>query len=345
MRRMNAGCGDSFLRISRALRWLALAALLSGAVVARQGSVGAQAGGAREPLARRHDMRVILDTDIGDDIDDAYALSLLLSSPGVKLEGVCTVHAAVEQRARLARKLLTLAGAKDVPVIIGLPGTGDADAMPNQAPWAADTDVSACGKDPVAFTAERAAAAPGQIHLLAIGPLTNLGGLFRKHPEAAKQLASVTVMGGSIHSGYGRRDAPEAEYNIRCDPQAARAVVESGANLTLVPLDVTMSTRLTDGHLDRISRSRAPLARAMAALLPLWRGGSSSNPVLHDPLAAALLMDPGLGKTTEMRVEVTDDGMTRPVEGGRPNAKVCLDVDAGRFFDFFLSRLTGSGGS
>jgi len=288
--------------------------------------------------------RMILDTDIGDDIDDAYALSLLLSSPGVQLEGVCTVHGAVEQRARLARKLLRAAGREDIPVIIGLTGGGDPAAMPNQASWAVEMDVARCARDPVAFMAERVAASPGEIHLLAIGPLTNLGALFRAHPEIAKKIASLVVMGGSVHKGYSRTDAPEPEYNIRCDPAAARVVMNSGADITLVPLDVTMTTRLSDEQLVRIADSQAPLAQAMTALLPLWRRGGSHNPVLHDPLAAALLLDPGLGRMQSMRIEVADDGMTRPVEGAGPNARVCLEVDAARFFQFFLSRLTGASG-
>ena len=285
-------------------------------------------------------IRVIYDTDIGDDIDDAYALSLLLSSPEVQLEGVCTVHGPVERRARIARKLLAAAGREDVPVIVGLAGRGDTNAVPNQGPWAGEMDVTMCARDPVKFVADRVAATPGKIHLLAVGAQTNVGTLFRTHPQVARQLASVVVMGGSVYRGYSRADAPQAEHNIRCDPQAARAVVQAGADLTLVPLDATMATRLSDDQLKRIADSKAPLAKAMTELLPLWRGGSTNNPVLHDPLAAALLIKPDLGRIREMHIEVTDEGMTEPVERGTPNAKVCLEVDAVRFFDLFLSRLT-----
>jgi len=288
--------------------------------------------------------RVILDTDIGDDIDDAYALAFLLSSPDVQLEGVCTVHGAVEQRARLARKLLRVAGREDVPVIIGLTGGGDPSAMPNQAPWASDTEISTCGRDPVGFVGDRVAASPGQIYLAAIGALTNVGALLRDRPRTAKQLAGLFVMGGSIYRGYSVADRPQAEYNIRCDPAAARTVFAAGANLTLVPLDVTMSTRLSDEHMKRIGESQAPLARALTALLPLWRKASGHNPILHDPLTAAMVVNPTLCATRNMRIEVADDGMTQPVEGGKPNARVCLQVDAERFFEFYLSRLLGGAG-
>jgi len=288
--------------------------------------------------------RVILDTDIGTDIDDAYALSFLLSSPDVQLEGICTVHGAVEQRARLARKLLRMAGRQDIPVIVGLAGGGDPAAMPNQAPWAADTEIAMCARDPVAFVADRLAASPGQIHLLAIGPLTNVGALFRAHPQAARQAAGLVIMGGSVYKGYSRRDAPEAEYNIRCDPAAARVVMKSGADIALVPLDVTMTTRLSDEQLKMIGDSQLPLAKAMTALLPLWRQGKTHNPILHDPLAAALLLDASLGTMRAMHIEVADDGMTLPVEDGRTNARVCLEVNAARFLELFMSRLTGPPG-
>jgi len=286
--------------------------------------------------------RVILDTDIGDDIDDAYALSFLLSSPEVQLDGVCTVHGAVEARARIALKLLRQAGREDVPVIIGLAGPGDAQALPNQAPWAQEMDGGNCRRDFVEFMAEAAAASPGEVHLLAIGPLTNVGCIFRQRPETAKMLAGLIVMGGSVYRGYGGKDAPQAEYNIRCDPEAARAVLESGADITLVPLDATAALELSDEQLRRIAHSEAPLAKAMTELLPLWRAHSGHNPILYDPFTAALLIDPSLGRLKKMGIQVTDEGMTRPAQTSRSSARVCVESDAERFFEFLMSRLIGS---
>jgi inosine-uridine nucleoside N-ribohydrolase len=149
-------------------------------------------------------------------------------------------------------------------------------------------------------------------------------------------------MGGSVYGGRRGSCSPQAEYNIRCDPEAARGVFESGADITVAPLDATATLELSDERLGRIARSASPLAKAMTELLPLWRAHSRHNPILYDPFAAALLIDPSLGRMEKMGIQVTDSGMTRPAQAGRSSARVCLEAHEERFFEFFMSRLTAS---
>ena len=283
--------------------------------------------------------RIILDTDIGDDIDDAYCLSLILSSPELALEGVITVYGPVDRRAQIARKLLRLAGRDEITVMPGLCSGGDHQVVPNQHPWAADEEAP--GGDGVAFALQKILENPGEISLLCIGALSNAAALLDADPGVAGALKRVVVMGGSVYRGYGAGQGPVAEYNIRCDAAAARTVFQKARNLQVGPLDITASAVLRPEHLEAIAASPRPLARAMAELLPYWQEGDPQRrPCLHDPLVAALMIRPSFARGRPLRIEVSDDGMTVPAQGD-PNAFVYLDPDLEPFFRFFVSRLAG----
>jgi inosine-uridine nucleoside N-ribohydrolase len=280
--------------------------------------------------------RIILDTDIGDDIDDAYALSMLLNAPEFTLEGVVTVHGAVDRRAQMARKLLRLAGRDDIPCLPGRSGQGDPEAVPNQTRWA--QDEKAPRGDGGAFIAETLLASPGEISLAAIGAYTNVAAALAVD-GVAKAVKRIFLMGGSVRRGYGS-PTPEAEYNVKCDPAAAQRVLDlAPGKIHLVPLDVTARALLTPAQLAQIAASERPLARATTEILPYWRGDRTDiMPCLHDPLCCALMVRPEFCRGQMLRLEVTADGMTREI-AGRPNAFVFLEPDLGPFFPFFMQRL------
>jgi purine nucleosidase len=286
--------------------------------------------------------RIILDTDIGDDIDDAYCLSLILSCPEFKLEGVVTVHGPVGRRAQIARKLLRVAGRTDVAVFPGRSGRGDADRAPNQHPWAQDEPPP--GGDGIRFMLGKILDEPGQISVLAIGALTNVAAVLDADPRAAGAIKSVFIMGGSVYRGYNGSETPVAEYNIKCDPAAARTVFANAKNLHVAPLDANALAYLRPEHLQAIAASERPLARAMAQLLPLWQGGNAARrPCLFDPMTAALMIQPGFARGRMMRLEVTDDGMTVPADG-ESNAFVYLEPQIEAFLGWYVERLAGKGG-
>jgi inosine-uridine nucleoside N-ribohydrolase len=289
--------------------------------------------------------KIILDTDIGDDIDDAFALALAASSPELKLLGVTTVHGPTEKRARIARKLLNEAGASDVPVIPGFHGCGSEDHEPNQASWAAQQGLRPPAQAAVDYILQELEQAPGEITVVAIGPLSNIARCIETEAAIFSHVAELVIMGGSVRKGYGGASRPEVEYNIGCDPAAARRVFQSGGappagiKLTVVPLDATGVLQLPAEHIRALESSDAALAHAVTQLLRLWQSPQHRLPVLHDPLAVATVFDRSIGRFQPMSLEVTGDGLTVARAGVAPNAAVCLEADARRLFDLTIGRI------
>jgi purine nucleosidase len=290
--------------------------------------------------------RIILDTDIGDDIDDAFALALAIASPELELVGVTTVHGPVEKRARIARKLLNWAGKAEIPVIPGFAGCGAPDREPNQAGWATGTGLQPPAQGAVDCLLQAIADAPGEITVVAIGPLSNVAKCLEEEPAIGVKMAELIVMGGSVRRGYAGAPEPVAEYNIACDVEAAIRVLDSGARLTVVPLDATGTLMLPDRYLGLLRESTGPLARALTELLPRWQAEGRMRPVLHDPLAVGVAFNRGLGRFDPMRLEVTGDGLTVAIAGGAPNASVCVEADAEALFALVAGRISAyMGGS
>lgn len=299
---------------------------------------------------------VILDTDIGTDVDDCLALAMLLGSPEIDLVGVTTVYGDVATRARMTRKLLSLRERDDIPVVEGM-----ADPLMQNRPvfWPGhegvglleEGDEERFGTSPdqhaVDYLVERVMSRPGEIHALAIGPLTNIAAALRREPAFAGNVAHLTVMGGYIAPWAGGREP--AEHNIRCDPEAARVVFASGAPISLVPLDVTLKTVITLEGVATIRAVRTPFHEAVADQVALYpeferRGGQT---FLHDPLAAAAMMRPDLLEWHELAVDVElagrlTTGMTvarQPGQETPATARVAMGVDAVAVEQFIIERI------
>ncbi len=279
---------------------------------------------------------VILDTDIGTDIDDAFALALIINSPEFELLGVTTVSGDTVARARIAAKMLWEAGRKwrQVPVVAGMPGPKQ-DI--NQAPWANNfVGPQLLKESAVDFMRSKFHRYPGQITLIAIGELTNVAALIKADPLAAKRIKRISIMGGSIARGYEPGSKPDAEWNIKSNPGAAQVVFSSGIPITMAPLDVTAMLQLDAAARSRIFNQNTPVTGALAALYHLW---NHETPTLFDPMAVALVLDPALCQTKDLAVEVDDQGFTRVAEGKPANATAGLSTDPARFFEFYLSRV------
>lgn len=283
---------------------------------------------------------IILDTDIGSDVDDAFALALILRSPEFDLLGVTTVSGNTQARARLAAKMLWEAGRPDVPVAAGEPGK----TLPiEQTRWAEGfASPAQVPQRAVDFLKAQIGRRPGDLTLVAIGPLTNVAALLKQEPGAAKKIKRLALMGGSIAHGYGKDLKPAAEYNIAQDPEAAQTVFCSGARILMVPLDVTAMLQLDDAARHRIFTGLTPLTNALTLLYHLW---NHPTPTLFDPMAVAMLVEPGLCETQELAIEVDVKGFTRAVAGKRSNASVALKTDAARFLEFYLRRIAPVAGS
>ncbi len=284
--------------------------------------------------------RIILDTDIGDDIDDALALAVALHSPEVELHGVTTVFKNAPRRAVLARHLLQTFGRKKIPVIAGCskpllqpfePGLGSQfqmleDDVWNESGHAVDFIVQAARVDEEPDP-------ENLLTLVPIGPLTNIAVALAREPELIPRVR-IVLMGGQWSK-------PAAEWNIVCDPEAAAIVFNSGAEISMVGLDVTMRCCLEAAHIETIAQKAGASAKLLSELIRLWQRDSQHAPVLHDPLALLTLFDDCV-KFEDKRIEVAlcgeERGRTIIVED-EPNARVAVDVDAPRAVAAFMSRV------
>ena len=287
--------------------------------------------------------KVILDTDIGDDIDDAFALALLLSSPRVQLLGVTTAWGDTDLRARLVERFLADTGHAGIPIATG-PAThaGSTFSQRRYAERGAEQHWPS-GAD---FILDQARRYPGQITLVSIAPFTTVAAAIEKDPATFRKLKRVVIMGGSIHRGYGDLGylpdhGPQPEYNIYSDVHASQSLFSAGVPLYMMPLD---STQL---KLDEVLRGvlfsqGTRTTDALTLLYQQWTESTGyATPTLFDAMAAAYVLDPSLCPTEAMHIRVDDRGDTL-VEGGAANANVCLDSDSDRFFHFYFRAVLGT---
>lgn len=282
---------------------------------------------------------VILDTDIGDDIDDAFALVLALSNPKLNVLGVTTAWGDTDLRARLVTRLLTQTGHSEIPVAAG-PKT-ETNSKFTQRLWAEAMPKPAQGwPDAIDFTLDLIRRNPGQITLIAVAPFSNISALIRKDPATFHKLKRVIVMAGSIRRGYGDLGylpdrGPESEYNIYADIPDAEKLFASRVPLYVMPLD---STQLEFDEVLRttlFSRS-TPASDALALLYAQWNASTHDpTPVLYDAMAVAVATNPDLCPTRPMRIDIDAKGNTKKISG-EPNAHVCLNSSAEKFFDFYM---------
>jgi inosine-uridine nucleoside N-ribohydrolase len=299
------------------------------------------------PLAHGHAVQAaagpqfaIIDTDIGDDIDDAFALALALRSPELHILGITTAYGDTELRAQLLDRYLGAIGRADIPVAAGV-----ATPHTNVFTQAAYAHHAPARKHPdaVAFLLDQIRAHPGQITLIAIGPLFNVQAAIERDPDTFRQLRRVVIMGGSIYRGYGDNKygsprPPEPEWNIKCDPAGARALLSAGIPVFVMPLDSTQIPLQTPAQ-GAIFSYGSPLTDQLTLLYHQWTGASEwRTPTLFDPVAVTYAIRPDLCPTTPMRLQIDDKGFTRPVEGA-PDAQVCLKSDESGFMTLLLDRI------
>jgi purine nucleosidase len=292
--------------------------------------------------AQQARMKVVLDTDVGTDIDDAWALGYALKSPSFELMGVTVTDADTPRRARLACKLLQRLGRTDVPVAVGRQTPAvPPDRVDYQFTWAEDFQAyRPAGPSAVEFLADAVRRNPGQVTLIAVGPLQNIGDLVRLHPDVVPLVKRVVLMSGSIGPNAWS-SAPMAEWNVKLAIPEAQAVYSANWPLTIVPLDSTTYVQLTDRERETLRNAGTPLVVALEALLRLWTESPGSRMTLHDQLAVAEAQHPGrfFGRCEPMPLRVDGEGYTRiDRTGGRP-VTVCLEPKRDQFMAHYLGQL------
>jgi inosine-uridine nucleoside N-ribohydrolase len=282
--------------------------------------------------------KIIIDTDIGDDIDDAFAVALALRSPEVEILGISTTFGDTETRARLVDRLLAETGRSGIPVVAGK--AAKVDSVFTQRRYAESGQFAPSSHaDAVTFILDRIRRYPAEVTLVAIGPLVNVGALIDKDPATFAKLRRVVLMGGSIERGYGDvgyapAHGPDSEWNIENDIPSARKLFASGVPVFMMPLDSTQ-LRLDEVKREILFRSGTPLTDELTLLYHHW---GSLTPTLFDAMAVAYVVKPELCPVKPLRIRVDDEGYTR-TESGTPNVQVCLDSDPEVFFRFYLPRV------
>ena len=282
-------------------------------------------------------LKVILDTDIGDDVDDAYALALITSLPSARILGVTTAFGETDKRAEVAAKLLSVIGRTDIPIHAGRKGEHKTS---RQYEWARGFRSRAIKKETaVEFMRRQILRNPGEVELIAVGPLTNIGDLLSQHPDVKPKIKRIVIMGGAVYAGYNNQGPPIPEWNIKCDPAAARILFSSGVPLTMAGLESTSMMQLDEERQKRLFAAGTPLTDALAALTILW---GNKIPVLFDPVAVAFALGHPFSDTEQARIAVEADGLTKIVQG-TPNATVLVKPRKDAFLDWYVGTVAGAG--
>jgi len=291
--------------------------------------------------AQEGKMKVILDTDIGDDIDDAWALAFVLSHQDFHPVGVTIAHGNTPARAPIACKMLHLTGRTNIPVAVGRKTN---HSVSHQYTWAEDFQaLKPTGQSAAGFIVEQARRFPGEITLIAVGPVQNVADALRQEPGLGKYLKRVVLMSGCIYGDHRRPGQPVAEWNVRASIPDAQLVYAAGLPLTIVPLDSTTLVRLTDEEREQVRKYDSPLTYALECLYRLWLRSPESRMTLHDQLAVAEAASPGtfFNKKETLRLIVDDKGFTRIDDAKGKPVIVCLEPKRDEFMRYYIGKLTG----
>jgi inosine-uridine nucleoside N-ribohydrolase len=295
---------------------------------------------------------VVIDTDIGTDIDDTWALAFALRCPELDVRLVTTSTGRPTDRAVLVAELLAAGGRADVPIGVGLPGRGScAQPLRGTAGTEALQDHPGGVLDGVTALVDTVDAAGSEVTVVALGPLTTVAAALARRPTIAER-ARLVGMHGSLRLGYQGGPGPVPEYNVATDVDAARQVFSAPWQCTLAPLD-TCGTIVLSGARYRRLRQAAdhdPLLRAVLDHQEAWRqvvglaeGYEETTTPLFDTLAVQLAYDESLVELEPVRVSVDDAGTMRPGDSGRLLRLATTWKDQEAFLDHLVASLESPG--
>ena len=304
-----------------------------------------------------HPCKVILDTDIGDDIDDALALALILASPELHLVGVTTVFGNTPARTRQALTELVIAGRPDVPVASGCgltmasrpvgSSSSDLHHVPNQDGTClpAERLPKADPRHGVDFLIDTIMGGDGDIVPITIGAMTNLAMALIKEPRLRTRIPRIVAMIAEFRANMG-------EWNVLCDPEAAHLVMASGIPIEITTFHIGITAKFQPADIARLAASEVPLAQYLHHAITAWQiahqrpGGNTPMPSLFDPLAVATMIVPDLctwrrgTASVELQGQKTY-GHTRFQEQVEGKHQVAWDVDRDRAIGWYLDRILG----
>jgi inosine-uridine nucleoside N-ribohydrolase len=262
---------------------------------------------------------VILDTDIGDDIDDSWALVELLKSPQFDVKLITTTYGKPEYRARLIAKYLTIAGRTEIPVGLG-PGN-NSSAVEKMTPWIKDFPLSdykvRIAQDGVQAIIDTINQSPEPVTVIGIGPMTTLAAAVRKDPGIATK-ANLVGMDGSIYKGYDGAATPCPEYNVYCDVADAKLVFSAPwKSITITPLDTCGIVRVGGALFQKLRESKDPLVQGLLESTLIHNGltdpATLNNSGVCFDAVAVYLADPknrGKFQMEKLKIGVENNGAT-----------------------------------
>ncbi len=314
--------------------------------------------------------RIILDTDIGTDVDDVMAVALAVVSPELKVEGITTVYGDVDLRARMVCKVLQLLGRTDIPVMKG----SEHVLLRNREIWwlghegeglltKDDCNLTYDSRHAVDFIIKTVMDNPGEITLIGIGPFTNFAIALAREPRLAHEVKQIIVMGGSARLGANGIELEYSDHNVSRDPESAALLFRSGAPIVMCGYDVTRQILVGEEQIGQLEQSGSELNLAMARMMRIWfQYWKHDYTAMNDPLCVGLAFDPTFCRGPQMNVEVVYDHRhptghtictlprtpwTLPElldkQAPPPKTKVCLEVDSQRFLDLMMDRICRSG--
>lgn len=302
---------------------------------------------------------ILFDCDPGH--DDAIALVMAHRSPAVELLGVTTTcgNAELEKTTSNALRILEYLGASNVPVAAGcvrplarplVLGTADGPSGLDGSPYLPEATIKPVEQHAVDFLADKLRASAEPLTVVATGPLCNIGLMILKHPDVLSKIKQLIWMGG-VFFRKSEIITP-TEFNAFCDPEALKIVLDSGIDILMVGLDVTMQVLIEKPQYDELATIDTPLGKLVHDWLlfyeKLHRNSMGVGGAMHDPLALALVIDPTLVKTRPAHIGVDLSGSYTfgatvadywGERGEKDNARIAYEVDAERFFKLMFDLL------
>ena len=304
--------------------------------------------------------KIILDTDIGSDHDDIYALALAANSPELEIEGITIVGGKALLRAQIALKMLKLLGKEKIPVIMGCEQPLLQEKMPwwtTFKPWGhegegfltpQDSDLTPVEGHASDFIISKILQYPGKVTLVPVGPLTNVALAIIKEPKIISNIKEIIMTGGLIDP-HKLRISPFLDHNLTSDPDATKVVLNSGIPVTLIGWNATRKVNMSADRFNKLKSNNTSVVNALVGMTERWftvvkRDWSE----LHDPVAVGVVVDESFIKTEKFYIECKiRDGVLETIPYERiefiptkpPHIKVALDAEGDRFWEFLYARL------
>ncbi|MHC4431065.1 MAG: nucleoside hydrolase [Planctomycetota bacterium] len=339
------------MRSTKALIITVLVAILFLAIVS--GASASQSG---------RKIPIIFDTDICDDIDDTWALALMLQSPEFDVKLITTAVRNTPSKAKVVAKFLQTVGRTDIPIGIGVQ---QGNATHRQQAWIEGYELSSYPgtilRDGVQAIIDTIMKSRESMTLIAVGPLPNVAAALQREPRIAEK-ARFVGMHGSVRLGYGGSKKISAEYNVVAFAEAAQTVFTAPWDITITPLDTCGLVHLKEQKYQKVFKKNSPLTAALIENYRAWQKEglrrsdknlgeaelnertdqrvNSRSSTLFDTVAIYLAMSTELVKMEELPIKVTDDGYTRIDDGGKVMKCATAWKDLGAFEDYLVDRLT-----